>query len=49
MNEKFVTLRQAGYAEVLRGVSLTPGSHVDHDRHDYDHGFDHDRDDDHGW
>ena len=42
--EKFVTLRQAGFAEVLRGVSFTPGSNVAHDRHDYDHGYDHDRD-----
>jgi len=48
-SEKFVTLRQADYAEVLRGVSLTPGSHVVHDRHDYDHGFDHDNDEDHDW
>ncbi len=42
--EKFFTLRQAGFAEVLRGVSLTPGTNVDHDRHDYDHDYDHDRD-----
>jgi hypothetical protein len=42
--ESFVTLRQAGFAEVLRGVSLTPGSNVAHERHDYDHGYDHDRD-----
>ncbi|HEY6412665.1 MAG TPA: hypothetical protein VIX42_03195 [Edaphobacter sp.] len=41
--EKFFTLRQADYAEVLRGVSLTPGTDVAHDRHDYDHGYDHDR------
>lgn len=46
-NEKFHTLRQAGFAEVLRGVSLTPGSDVAHDRHDYDHGYDHDHDYDH--
>ena len=39
--EKFVTLREAGFAEVLRGVSLTPGSDVAHDRHDFDHGYDH--------
>jgi len=38
--EKFVTLREARYAEVLRGVSLTPGTDVAHDRHDYDHGYD---------
>ena len=41
--EQFFTLRQAGFAEVLRGVSFTPGSNVAHDRHDYDHGYDHDR------
>ncbi len=45
--EKFFTLRQAGYAEVLRGVSLTPGTDVAHDRHDFDHGYDHDGDNDH--
>ena len=45
-SEKFVTLRQAGYGEVLRGVSLTPGTDVAHDRHDYEHGYDHDRNDD---
>jgi hypothetical protein len=39
--ESFITLRQAGFAEVLRGVSLTPGTDVAHDRHDYDHGYDH--------
>jgi hypothetical protein len=25
-NEKFVTLRSAGFGEVLRGVSFTPGT-----------------------
>jgi hypothetical protein len=40
-NEKFVTLRQAEYAEVLRGVSLTPGSEVAHEGYDDDHGDDH--------
>jgi hypothetical protein len=45
-SEKFVTLREAGFAEVLRGVSLTPGTDVAHDRHDYDHGYDHNRSDD---
>ena len=44
--EKFVTLREAGFAEVLRGVSLTPGTGVARNSHDYDHGYDHDRD---GW
>jgi hypothetical protein len=39
--EKFATLREAGYGEVLRGVALTPGTDVAHDRHDYDHGYDH--------
>ena len=33
--EKFTTVREAGFAEVLRGISLTPGSHrgieSDHD------------------
>jgi hypothetical protein len=43
-SETFHTLRQAGYGEVLRGFSLTPGSDVAHERHDYDHGYDHDRD-----
>jgi hypothetical protein len=40
--ETFSTLRQAGFAEVLRGVSLTPGSETaqdgsvdDHDHHDH--------------
>ncbi len=28
--EKFATLRQAGFAEVLRGVSFTPGTERDH-------------------
>ncbi|ALL68339.1 Glycerophosphoryl diester phosphodiesterase [Paraburkholderia caribensis MBA4] len=28
--EKFVTLRSAGFAEVLRGVSFTPGTHFNH-------------------
>jgi hypothetical protein len=42
-DEKFVTLRAAGFAEVLRGVSFTPGTGLiqrgdDHDRdHDRDH------------
>jgi hypothetical protein len=43
-SEKFFTLREARYAEVLRGVSLTPGTDVARDHHDYDHGYDHDRD-----
>lgn len=43
-SEKFHTLREAGYGEVLRGVSLTPGTDVAHDRHDYDQGYKHDRD-----
>ncbi|HEX7910586.1 MAG TPA: hypothetical protein VF534_21185 [Paraburkholderia sp.] len=30
--EKFVTLRSAGFAEVLRGVSFAPGTDRDHDR-----------------
>lgn len=42
--ERFVTLREAGFAEVLRGVSLTPGTDVARGPHDYDHGYDHDRD-----
>jgi len=42
--EKFVSLREARFGEVLRGVSFTPGSNVAHDRHDYDHGYDHDQD-----
>jgi hypothetical protein len=46
--EKFVTLRQAAFAEVLRGVSLTPGTDVAHHDHDFDHGYDHDRDQDNG-
>lgn len=46
--ERFVTLREAGFAEVLRGVSLTPGTDVARGPHDYDHGYDHDRDRD-GW
>jgi hypothetical protein len=33
-NEKFYTLRQAGFAEVLRGVSFTPGTKADDDRDD---------------
>jgi hypothetical protein len=33
--EKFFTLRQAGFGEVLRGVSFTPGT--DSDDHDRDH------------
>jgi hypothetical protein len=45
--EKFFVLRQAEFAEVLRGVSLTPGSDVTRARHDFDHGFDHDHDGDH--
>jgi len=28
-NEKFFTLRQAGYGEVLRGVSFTPATGSD--------------------
>ena len=42
--EKFFTLREARYAEVLRGVSFTPGTDVAHNRHDFDHGYDHDND-----
>ena len=38
--EKFHTLRTAGFAEVLRGISFTPGTDVD-----YGHDGDHDRDD----
>uniref|UniRef100_A0A372IKU4 Uncharacterized protein n=1 Tax=Paracidobacterium acidisoli TaxID=2303751 RepID=A0A372IKU4_9BACT len=34
--ERFFTLRSAGFAEVLRGVSFTPGTGVA-DRHDHDH------------
>ena len=41
--EKFLTLRQADFAEVLRGVSFTPGTNVARDRHDFDHGYDHNR------
>jgi hypothetical protein len=33
-HEQFVTLRQAGLAEVLRGISLTPGSHRGDDDRD---------------
>ena len=44
VNEKFVTLREASYAEVLRGVSLTPGTGVARNPHDFDRGFDHDFD-----
>ncbi len=35
MHERFVVIRAAGYGEVLRGVSFTPGTQVDH-RHDDD-------------
>jgi hypothetical protein len=42
--ESFYTLREARYAEVLRGVSLTPGTDVAHHDHDYDQGYDHDHD-----
>ena len=31
-NEKFVTARTAAFGEVLRGISFTPGTDVDHDR-----------------
>ncbi len=41
--EKFLTLRQADFAEVLRGVSFTPGTDVARNPHDYDHGYDHNR------
>lgn len=44
--EKFLTLREAGFGEVLRGVSFTPGTDVAHDSHDYDHGYDHGHDHD---
>jgi hypothetical protein len=47
--ESFRTIRTARFAEVLRGVSFTPGTGVppdrdeDHDDHDHDHdGHDHD-------
>jgi hypothetical protein len=34
-NEKFITLRTARFAEVLRGISFTPGTEArDHDDHD---------------
>jgi hypothetical protein len=50
--ESFVTVDSARFAEVLRGVSFTPGTHGDCDRDDDDHRFgDDDRrfgdDDDH--
>lgn len=38
-SEKFHTLRTAGFGEVLRGVSFTPGTGLDHDR-DNDHDID---------
>jgi hypothetical protein len=41
--EKFLSLRQADFAEVLRGVSFTPGTDVARNPHDYDHGYDHNR------
>ena len=41
--ERFFTLRTAGFGEVLRGVSFTPGTGVDRDDDDRDH--DSDRDD----
>lgn len=46
--ESFKTLRTARFAEVLRGVSFTPGTDRDriaddHDRDDRDHDRDHDR------
>jgi hypothetical protein len=40
-NESFQTIRTARFAEVLRGVSFTPGTGADPDRDDF-------RDDDHG-
>jgi len=53
--ESFTTARTAGFAEVLRGVSFTPGTDFDHDvadgrgscgqDHGQDHGHGHDRDD----
>ncbi len=39
--EKFSVLRRAGFAEVLRGVSLTPGTGVDDDHGHNDHGHNH--------
>jgi hypothetical protein len=52
--ESFKTIRTARFAEVLRGVSFTPGTGLppdrdeDHDDHgDHDHGGDHDHDGDH--
>jgi hypothetical protein len=47
--ESFKTLRTARFAEVLRGVSFTPGTDRDriaddHDRDDRDHDRDHDHD-----
>ncbi|HEX4064912.1 MAG TPA: hypothetical protein VHZ09_02730 [Acidobacteriaceae bacterium] len=38
-NEKFVTLRTAGFGEVLRGVSFTPGTIRADGDHDGDNGF----------
>jgi hypothetical protein len=37
-NEQFFTLRTAGFAEVLRGISFTPGTGVADDDHDHDGG-----------
>ncbi len=42
--ESFVTIRKAGFAEVLRGVSFAPTEKADNDHHGDN---DHDRDDDH--
>jgi hypothetical protein len=42
--ERFVTLRSAEFAEVLRGVSFTPGTGVAHNDHDHDHDGGHDHD-----
>ncbi len=38
-NEKFYTLRTARFAEVLRGVSFTPGTGARDDDHDHDGGW----------
>jgi len=45
--ESFVTIRKAGFAEVLRGVSFTPTSKADND-HRRDNDRDRDEDHDHG-
>ena len=38
--EAYQAARQAGFAEVLRGVAFTPGTGVDDDDHGQDHGHD---------